>query len=866
MLWSICSETGTVQCHNPTSTDTELEGKQNILSPDLALPVTTNCLVSRSQAALNLLSCLDTITSSPVGNLSPGEEDGARVAGAKAYSKEDFSIVNRFDSHGGGWGYSGHSIEAVRFSVDTDILLGGFGLFGGRGEYVGKIKLFDIGTDGGENEGDGDLLCESDEVTYECGARQKFPIMFEEAVQVVAGKWYVAWARVSGPSSDCGSSGQGQVTTEEQIMFTFKSSKKSNNGTDVNAGQIPQLLYRVVAPESNVSGRKYEPPEPVYILSPKFARPLTTDSFQALLALLQWAWSTFKLSVAEVVDAPSNRATLMDLQRLVFICKACLRLMISYIEDIYPSPSSSADKDTSSANVKTVSETQRLAECVYEVRSQLVSMLADPLPALTSIRKFGQPANSKHEALEMAESLMKDAHLTFVSCFHAFYPTGPLKWVALCSLLANIDERNCDRLLAAVIDSLCNPIIKLRSTFPMGACSDTSSSCGEVSKSESKSSPVENVSANGSMVQLGEMSSSGTRYPILSEVMSYHSQSETARFSSWNFSDVLNRLLVIVSQPIHEALSGDKISFSTELVTKTCRLIACVVSELSSIKGGSEAGLASIATQVSLVTPNRFTRTSNSRTWNTGNGSPDAVCFTVDRAGVMVAGAGVYGGVGSFDYELELLHDQSTGDKDSQSQRWVSLEMCHGTYSSDDCVNDIAVIKFDKPVTVVPHTKYALRLRNHGARTNNGDGGQSTVRGSDGTTFTFTSCSLSFNGTNVTRGQVPQILYYSSPAEEPTITNSTASLAQTFSRQSALAITVSVVRHVSGLLGKARMVPDGRGQEVLNSASVITSLLPHIMASVACMASTDTVAAVKVGEYFTNITVHDITLNGDSNI
>ena len=80
------------------------------------------------------------------------------------------------------------------------------------------------------------------------------------------------------------------------------------------------------------------------------------------------------------------------------------------------------------------------------MRTQLVSMLADPLPALASIRKFGgQPANSRHEALEMAESLMKDAHLTFVSCFHAFYPTGPLKWVALCSLLANIDERNCDR-------------------------------------------------------------------------------------------------------------------------------------------------------------------------------------------------------------------------------------------------------------------------------------------------------------------------------------------------------------------------------------------------------------------------------------
>lgn len=44
--------------------------------------------------------------------------------------------------HGGGWGYSGHSIEAIRFMADTDILLGGFGLFGGRGEYTAKLKVY----------------------------------------------------------------------------------------------------------------------------------------------------------------------------------------------------------------------------------------------------------------------------------------------------------------------------------------------------------------------------------------------------------------------------------------------------------------------------------------------------------------------------------------------------------------------------------------------------------------------------------------------------------------------------------------------------------------------------------------------------
>ena len=65
VLWSLCGETRTVQCHNPKTNNIELEGKQCIMSPDLALPVTPGCLVSRSQAALNLLSCLDTITSSP---------------------------------------------------------------------------------------------------------------------------------------------------------------------------------------------------------------------------------------------------------------------------------------------------------------------------------------------------------------------------------------------------------------------------------------------------------------------------------------------------------------------------------------------------------------------------------------------------------------------------------------------------------------------------------------------------------------------------------------------------------------------------------------------------------------------------------
>lgn len=38
-------------------------------------------------------------------------------------TQNDFQSVSRFDNFGGGWGYSGHSVEAIRFMTDTDVLL-----------------------------------------------------------------------------------------------------------------------------------------------------------------------------------------------------------------------------------------------------------------------------------------------------------------------------------------------------------------------------------------------------------------------------------------------------------------------------------------------------------------------------------------------------------------------------------------------------------------------------------------------------------------------------------------------------------------------------------------------------------------------
>lgn len=67
-----------------------------------------------------------------------------------------------------------------------------------------------------------------------------------------------------------------------RIVFKFKNSKKSNNGTDTNAGQIPQLFYRLPTADSSNScmtssgGRKaVDYLDPVHVLSLGFSRTIS---------------------------------------------------------------------------------------------------------------------------------------------------------------------------------------------------------------------------------------------------------------------------------------------------------------------------------------------------------------------------------------------------------------------------------------------------------------------------------------------------------------------------------------------------------------------------------------------------------------
>lgn len=59
-------------------------------------------------------------------------------------------------------------------------------------------------------------------VHFACVSREKYAMMFDEPVLLQLGWWYVAWARVSGPSSDCGSHGQATITTDDGYILIKK--------------------------------------------------------------------------------------------------------------------------------------------------------------------------------------------------------------------------------------------------------------------------------------------------------------------------------------------------------------------------------------------------------------------------------------------------------------------------------------------------------------------------------------------------------------------------------------------------------------------------------------------------------------------
>ncbi|XP_070798447.1 BTB/POZ domain-containing protein 6 isoform X2 [Pituophis catenifer annectens] len=133
------------------------------------------------------------------------------------------------------WRYRGRC-DSIQFAVDKRIFIAGLGLYGsscGKAEYSVKIELKRLGT----------VLAQNLTKFTSDGSSNTFSVWFEHPVQVEQDTFYNVSAILDGNElSYFGQEGMTEVQCGK-VTFQFQCSSDSTNGTGVQGGQIPELIF-----------------------------------------------------------------------------------------------------------------------------------------------------------------------------------------------------------------------------------------------------------------------------------------------------------------------------------------------------------------------------------------------------------------------------------------------------------------------------------------------------------------------------------------------------------------------------------------------------------------------------------------------
>ncbi|XP_075222873.1 BTB/POZ domain containing protein 3 lute isoform X1 [Lycorma delicatula] len=147
-------------------------------------------------------------------------------------------VCHRFQScayRSNQWRYRGRC-DSIQFSVDKRIFMVGFGLYGssnGAADYTVKIEL----------KRQGRVLAENNTKFFSDGSSNTFHVYFEHPIQIEPESFYTASAILDGVElSYFGQEGMSEVTVG-CVTFQFQCSTESTNGTGVQGGQIPELIF-----------------------------------------------------------------------------------------------------------------------------------------------------------------------------------------------------------------------------------------------------------------------------------------------------------------------------------------------------------------------------------------------------------------------------------------------------------------------------------------------------------------------------------------------------------------------------------------------------------------------------------------------
>ena len=126
--------------------------------------------------------------------------------------------------------------------VDRRIYVVGFSLYGSIHspcEYQVTIQIIHTGSE---------RLLGSNEVSFTSdGSNSTFRVMFKEPIEVQPNTNYTASANLKGFDSHYGTKGMRKVVVEcpngQNVTFQFSYVAGNNNGTSVEDGQIPEVIF-----------------------------------------------------------------------------------------------------------------------------------------------------------------------------------------------------------------------------------------------------------------------------------------------------------------------------------------------------------------------------------------------------------------------------------------------------------------------------------------------------------------------------------------------------------------------------------------------------------------------------------------------
>ncbi|XP_031349878.1 BTB/POZ domain-containing protein 6 isoform X2 [Photinus pyralis] len=155
-------------------------------------------------------------------------------------------VCHRFQScayRSNQWRYRGRC-DSIQFSVDKRIFVVGFGLYGssnGAADYNVKIELKRLGR----------VLADNSTKFFSDGSSNTFHVYFDNPIQIEPESFYTASAVLDGGElSYFGQEGMSEVSVGT-VTFQFQCSSESTNGTGVQGGQIPELIFYGPSPDEH---------------------------------------------------------------------------------------------------------------------------------------------------------------------------------------------------------------------------------------------------------------------------------------------------------------------------------------------------------------------------------------------------------------------------------------------------------------------------------------------------------------------------------------------------------------------------------------------------------------------------------------